>query len=675
MGMVVRKGLYAACTDWRTTFSTSPHLQVCVNMLFALVQSSYQTGFSRQERRISIGGAALRWLGTLDFVVRKGLCAACTDWRSTFSTSPHLQLCVNMLFALVQSSYQTGFSRQERRISIGGATLRWLGTLDLVVRKGLYAACTDWRSTFSTSPHLQLCVNMLFALVQSSYQTGFSRQERRISIGGATLRWLGTLDLVVRKGLYAACTDWRSTFSTSPHLQLCVNMLFALVQSSYQTGFSLQERRISIGGAALRWLGTLDLVVRKGLCAACTDWRSTFSTSPHLQLCVNMLFALVQSSYQTGFSRQERRISIGGAALRWLGTLDLVARKGLYTVSTYWRTTFSTSPHLQLCVNMLFALVQSSYQTGFSLQERRISIGGAALRWLGTLDFVVRKGLFAACTDWRSTFSTSPHLQLCVNMLFALVQSSYQTGFSRQERRISIGGAALRWLGTLHLVARKGLYTVSTFWRTTFSTSPHLQLCVNMLFALVQSSYQTGFSRQERRISIGGAALRWLGTLDLVVRKGLCAACTDWRSTFSTSPHLQLCVNMLFALVQSSYQTGFSRQERRISIGGATLRWLGTLDLVVRKGLYAACTDWRSTFSTSPHLQLCVNMLFALVQSSTRRDLAFKNAEFPLAAQHCGGWERWILWSVRACALLAPTDEARFRPLHTFSFVLICFLR
>ena len=68
-------------------------------------------------------------------------------------------------------------------------------------------------------------------------------------------------------------------------------------------------------------------------------------------------------------------------------------------------------------------------------------------------------------------------------------------------------------------------------------------------------------------------------------------------------------------------------------------------------------------------------MLFALVQSSYQTGLAVNNPELPLVALHCGGWERWIWWSVRACTLFAPSEGPRFRPLHAFSFVLICFLR
>ena len=40
MGSVARRGLYAVCTDWKATFLTSPHTQLSVNMLFALVSSS-----------------------------------------------------------------------------------------------------------------------------------------------------------------------------------------------------------------------------------------------------------------------------------------------------------------------------------------------------------------------------------------------------------------------------------------------------------------------------------------------------------------------------------------------------------------------------------------------------------------------------------------------------------
>ena len=106
-------------------------------------------------------------------VPRRSLCADCTDWRTTFITSPHLQLSVNMQFPLVQSSHLAGFSSELTRISIGSAIPRWRGRMGFVASRSLYAVCTNWRTTFLTSPHPQLSPNMLFTLVQSPHREGF----------------------------------------------------------------------------------------------------------------------------------------------------------------------------------------------------------------------------------------------------------------------------------------------------------------------------------------------------------------------------------------------------------------------------------------------------------------------------------------------------------------------
>ena len=148
MGLVAHRSLYAVCTDWKTTFLTSPHPQLFVNMQFALVQSSYQAGFIRDLTRMSIGGLIPCWMGRMGLVAHRNLYAVSIDWRTTFLTSRHPYLSVNMQFALVESSQQGGISREFTRISIGGAIPRWMERMGLVVRWSLYAVSTEWKTTF-----------------------------------------------------------------------------------------------------------------------------------------------------------------------------------------------------------------------------------------------------------------------------------------------------------------------------------------------------------------------------------------------------------------------------------------------------------------------------------------------------------------------------------------------
>ena len=140
---------------------------------------------------------------------------------------------------------------------------------------------------------------------------------------------------------------------------------------------------------------------------------------------------------------------------------------------------------------------------------------------------MARRSLWAVSTDCRTTFLTSPHPQLSVDMQFALVQTLHLVGFSCELTRISIGGPILRWMGRMGLVARRSLWAVSTACRTTFLTSLHLQLSVNMHFGLVQLLHLAGFSRKLTIISIGGAIMRWMGRMGLVDRRILYDACTD----------------------------------------------------------------------------------------------------------------------------------------------------
>ena len=157
-------------------------------------------------------------MGTMGLVASRSLYDDCTDWRTTFLTSTPSAF-ANMLLKLVQSSHLEGFSRYFRVIFNGGPISRWMGRMGLVASRSLYDDCTDWSTTFLTSSHPQLSANMLFELVQSSHLAGFSRYFTIISIGGAILRWMGTMGLVASRSFYDDCTDWRTTFLTSPHPQ------------------------------------------------------------------------------------------------------------------------------------------------------------------------------------------------------------------------------------------------------------------------------------------------------------------------------------------------------------------------------------------------------------------------------------------------------------------------
>ena len=148
----------------------------------------------------------------------------CLHWlKERIFTSTHPQLSVNMQFALVQSSHMVGFSRDLTKISIGGAIPWWIGRMGLVSRRSLYAVCTNCRTTFLTSPHPQLSVNMPFPWVESSHRGGFNREFTRIFIGGAIPWWMWWMVLMPRRRLYAVSTNRRTKFLTSPHPQLFLN--------------------------------------------------------------------------------------------------------------------------------------------------------------------------------------------------------------------------------------------------------------------------------------------------------------------------------------------------------------------------------------------------------------------------------------------------------------------
>ena len=162
--------------------------------------------------------------------VPTGMCAFRTNPVFTFYNSPHPQLLVAMLLALVQRLFQARVSRELARISIDGTmrlSKKWIISQ---VPTGLCAFCTNSVFTFLNSPHPQLLVAMLLALVERLFQARVSRELARISIDGTmrlSKKWIISQ---VPTGLCAFCTNSVFTFLNSPHPQLLVAMLLALVQ-------------------------------------------------------------------------------------------------------------------------------------------------------------------------------------------------------------------------------------------------------------------------------------------------------------------------------------------------------------------------------------------------------------------------------------------------------------
>ena len=111
-----------------------------------------------------------------------GWCAFCTNSVFTFLNFPHSQLLVAMLLALVQRFFQARVSRELSRIS-NEVTMRCCKKLIISqVPTGLCTFCTNSVVTFLNSPHPQLLVAMLLALVQRLFRTRVSRELARISI-------------------------------------------------------------------------------------------------------------------------------------------------------------------------------------------------------------------------------------------------------------------------------------------------------------------------------------------------------------------------------------------------------------------------------------------------------------------------------------------------------------
>ena len=114
--------------------------------------------------------------------VPTGLCGFCTNSVFTFLNFPHPQLLVAMLLALVQRFFQARVSREHARISIEVTMRRCKKLIISQVPTGLCTFCTSSVFTFLNSPHPQLLVAMLFALVQRFFLARVSRELARISI-------------------------------------------------------------------------------------------------------------------------------------------------------------------------------------------------------------------------------------------------------------------------------------------------------------------------------------------------------------------------------------------------------------------------------------------------------------------------------------------------------------
>ena len=114
--------------------------------------------------------------------VPTGLCAFCTNGVFAFLSSPHPQLLVAMFLALVQRLFRARVSRELARISIDVNIRRCKKLFISQVPTGLCAFCTNSMFTFLNSPHHQLRVAMLLALVQRLFRARFSRELALISI-------------------------------------------------------------------------------------------------------------------------------------------------------------------------------------------------------------------------------------------------------------------------------------------------------------------------------------------------------------------------------------------------------------------------------------------------------------------------------------------------------------
>ena len=108
--------------------------------------------------------------------VPTGLCTFCTNSVFTFLNSPHTQLLVAMVLALVQRLFRSRFSRELARISIEATMRHCKKLITSQVPTGLCTFCTNSVFTFLDSPHHQLLVAMVLALVQRLFRARVSRE-------------------------------------------------------------------------------------------------------------------------------------------------------------------------------------------------------------------------------------------------------------------------------------------------------------------------------------------------------------------------------------------------------------------------------------------------------------------------------------------------------------------
>ena len=194
-----------------------------------------------------------RWRKRIISQARTGLCASYTNSGFTFLNSSYPQLLVDMLLALVQRLSWARISRQFACVSFDGIMRRCMKRIILQVLTGLFPFSTNSVFKFLNSPYPQLLVDMLLAVVQRLFWARISRQLAWISIDDILRCCMKRIISQVRTGLYAFCTNSVFTFLNSPHLQLLVAVLLALVQRLFRARVSRELAWISIDGTMRRW--------------------------------------------------------------------------------------------------------------------------------------------------------------------------------------------------------------------------------------------------------------------------------------------------------------------------------------------------------------------------------------------------------------------------------------
>ena len=395
-----------------------------------------------------------RWRKWITSQVSTGLCAFCTNGVFLFLRSPHPQLLVAMFLALVQWLFKVRFSRELAWISIDGTMRRRRKWISSQVPTGLCAFCTNGVFAFLSSPHPQLLVAMFLALVQRLFRARVSRELAWISIDGTMHRCKELITSQDPTGLCDFCTNSVFSFLNSPHRQFLVAMLLALVQRLFLARVSRELARISIDVTIRRCKKLFISQVPTGLCAFCTNSMFTFLNFPHHKLLVAMLLALVQRLFRARFSCELAWISIDGTMRRWKKWISSQVPTCLCAFCTNGVFTFLRSPHPQLLVAMLLALVQRLFRARVSRELAWISIDGTMRLWRKFFISQVPTGLCAFCTNSMFTFLNFPHHKLLVAMLLALVQRLFRARFSRELAWIFIDVQALCAVGGNGLVRR-----------------------------------------------------------------------------------------------------------------------------------------------------------------------------------------------------------------------------